>query len=1614
MPALASASESSCDDCDSDWDLDALVGGSSSEGSADERVRSRSPAPRGVRSTRAVGRRMIAGTPAERRGWLTQRAAHGPDPSLNPQGKESDGNGDDGRVPCPEVDDDPDDGSIGDGSALGSEIDAGALADHDSDGFESDQDGSLRGEDADLEINGFAEDFGHTEHGVSADAEMAQAGAADGVAVGALDKVPSDAQEVARESRRSAFASATPAGEVTDTEAELAGGATADTDERMATGDEVAVAGALDGVAAQVTDQGLSDAETLARESQPPAAAAASRFDDSEGAEQDDGDDVPHVTPTDGFSAAINMEVQPGPSATGPGTPLESRPERKRSPGSAGGGTRYKRQAKRRLGAIGPLITDEERKAWLDRQAAFKDALAGEAIATNSDGSTALNAPVAPVARGVSDAPEAHATDVGARSTEEALKSQGGTYDLARLVAEDDAIVAIMPFPRTNVSPQRDPLPEVPEWEVEDLDWRPSGLRDLYYDEAIKRIVGWYKQMAEHEASGIAKGGSGVRRPDDVVLDDEHLRPKARGRPWYLSDHIRSGGTLPIVPLEEAVVTPPALHGERIRRLGVDYHDEAVLDHLTRGHSNESTCPRVTVLSANHAGALRNSESIAKTFAEDSAPDRGWLMGCMRDDTEKPLVLRIDGEDFTVPVFVATCPARVEPVNGVEQNGKVRVTTDKAWPRPEVLLPLGPLAANFWMDLEALGKVVFPTTVQFAAGCAVLLQAEPEETRRLPTAPERAAAAESSPEEHCWEWKIDLHSAYRFWANAKHELWMYGKQWAGQSYLDVRTQFGDASMVACFASFTNFFLWLLRRLRAGDERLREELGAPAELWAAIDAAPPPAAVAWRERREAAGLCGEDVQLSHESGYIDDIFGVALGRARTKAILDVAVLLSEHIGFVVQTKKKDGPKRSMTILGSRCDLDMMRLSLDEEKARSYLETLNECIDKRSMRTRDFLSLVCRLVHASQYRPAGRPYLTSAFTALRQAERRGRQRVRIGRGVRRDLEFWQCALLKRNDGVALFPRNRFPPSGDPGLLEYAYDASGGDGLGAAMLQDGPDGTRTCYYILHRWRGNHRRLHINVKEGIAGHAALTGLYPVAPRPAALAHGDNTTEQYTSAANKARSVLQSVVLQHSAEFVAKVNVVRRQARVRSKDNVLSDAISRLNEHDFRTEARKLGATRFVRLPLSAETHALLDDLDARLAQLEADGEDTSGTAASVDEMREREALYDKIEKEREERKIAAEAVELPAGDDVDDDAPAWGFLSGFCGLDSMSFAAEPLGGQPLGAFDCDDIVRYLWDSRTGLESWGDFYDVVAAADLGELDWMKPLLLIYISGSPCPDFSSAGLGRGLDGSTGGLWLDDCKLGISLRPPVLVREMVTGILDIDNGSPLWDAVSMYRRAGYIVSWSIRSAMRHGDGTSRRRVFLVAILPEVLIEGTELSHFFTVEGPRRDRVTVLDCLDPTPPEGCEYTAWEKHVTWFADRVPDPSYDGPKLVGAIGVGGMGWSVYDADGPGVTQKTWGQGPGGATGLYWDGATVRRLSPWEALRLHSIPESVITCLRNIPDDVVDDTAAYRLCGNGIPVGMLADVISQILVIIKPQVRSRISTALAAWQQSHGEAPSI
>ena len=69
-----------------------------------------------------------------------------------------------------------------------------------------------------------------------------------------------------------------------------------------------------------------------------------------------------------------------------------------------------------------------------------------------------------------------------------------------------------------------------------------------------------------------------------------------------------------------------------------------------------------------------------------------------------------------------------------------------------------------------------------------------------------------------------------------------------------------------------------------------------------------------------------------------------------------------------------------------------------------------------------------------------------------------------------------------------------------------------------------------------------------------------------------------------------------------------------------------------------------------------------------------------------------------------------------------------------------------------------------------------------------------------------------------------------MRPPVITREMVTGIFQVDDGPAFFEAVGVYESAGYLTAWSVRKGSRHGDCTARLRVFLVAILPQCLREG----------------------------------------------------------------------------------------------------------------------------------------------------------------------------------------
>ena len=136
------------------------------------------------------------------------------------------------------------------------------------------------------------------------------------------------------------------------------------------------------------------------------------------------------------------------------------------------------------------------------------------------------------------------------------------------------------------------------------------------------------------------------------------------------------------------------------------------------------------------------------------------------------------------------------------------------------------------------------------------------------------------------------------------------------------------------------------------------------------------------------------------------------------------------------------------------------------------------------------------------------------------------------------------------------------------------------------------------------------------------------------------------------------------------RTDVVTRVWRVKSKDSTLADPASRLARATFRDVARKLGATKFVRLPIAVKTIDLIDSLSVGLRELEDDGELSSGTASCVEEVYAQEQRY---------METKGDSPEPAAADDGDGvkAPPRWGFVSGFCGANSMSFAATGLGAR-------------------------------------------------------------------------------------------------------------------------------------------------------------------------------------------------------------------------------------------------------------------------------------------------------------------------------------------------
>jgi DNA (cytosine-5)-methyltransferase 1 len=160
--------------------------------------------------------------------------------------------------------------------------------------------------------------------------------------------------------------------------------------------------------------------------------------------------------------------------------------------------------------------------------------------------------------------------------------------------------------------------------------------------------------------------------------------------------------------------------------------------------------------------------------------------------------------------------------------------------------------------------------------------------------------------------------------------------------------------------------------------------------------------------------------------------------------------------------------------------------------------------------------------------------------------------------------------------------------------------------------------------------------------------------------------------------------------------------------------------------------------------------------------------------------------------------------------------YLSVCSGIEAATVAWHPLGWTPVAFSEIDPFPRaVLAHHYPTVPLHGDF-TTIGADDYGSID-------LLVGGTPCQDFSVAGLRAGITGDRGNLTLEFLRLAARTQPRWIVWENVPGVLSSDEGRALGAFLGGLAELGYGFAYRVLDAQYFNLAQRRARVFVVGCL-----------------------------------------------------------------------------------------------------------------------------------------------------------------------------------------------
>lgn len=300
--------------------------------------------------------------------------------------------------------------------------------------------------------------------------------------------------------------------------------------------------------------------------------------------------------------------------------------------------------------------------------------------------------------------------------------------------------------------------------------------------------------------------------------------------------------------------------------------------------------------------------------------------------------------------------------------------------------------------------------------------------------------------------------------------------------------------------------------------------------------------------------------------------------------------------------------------------------------------------------------------------------------------------------------------------------------------------------------------------------------------------------------------------------------------------------------------------------------------------------------------------------------------------------------------------FIDLFCGIGGFHLALSSLGARCVFASDINPKACEVYENNFDLKPQGDITKIICRK--------IPQHDILCAGFPCQPFSISGNKQGFDDKNGKLFFEIIRIARFHKPKFIFLENVKNLEAHDNGETLRIIKEKLNGVGYNAYVKVLNASDYSVPQARKRIYIVAFRKDLKIKE------FTFPTAEEQFKCVADILELQVDD--KYKINREDITITCQDEVERSRQ-LKRIGSIGPGRQGERIYSINGQATTLSSQGGGPGGKTGIYRVGNTVRILTPRECARVMGFPDNFI-----LADTDFD---AYTQFGNSVVVNVIQKI---------------------------------